>query len=529
VRALGLSGIGFMAESRRHYPCAELAAHLLGYVGTENKGLGGLEAAYDRDIAGRGGEVLIETDAKGRPFGRLQDASTEGGTLQLTIDHYLQHVAERELRTAVAEHHAAGGTAVIMDPRTGEILALANEPTFDPNAYARSSELERRNRGVQDLYEPGSTFKVVTASAALDERVMTPTDLIDVSAGQIQLGSRVVPDEHRHGVLSFTDVLVKSSNVGAIKIGLRLGAERLGRYVHRFGFSTRLSPDFPSENKGILWDPAHWSDSTLASVSMGYEVGVTPLQIATAVSAVANGGDLIQPRVVKAIVAKGVRREVRPKVLRRAIERETAEQLTTIMEGVVERGTATAAQIPGYTVAGKTGTAAKLENGRYSHTDFNASFVGFLPSRQPALTILVVIDSPHGKGYYGGVVAAPVFKRIAEEAVRHLGIAPSVNAPPPLFVTRQAAGSSPPDTVVIRTVANGGTAVTEVPDVIGLSARAALCVLSRVGMVPRMNGDGVVIQQDPRAGTPLERGASCVLALGRVVSASPVIGSEQRQ
>ena len=291
---------------------------------------------------------------------------------------------------------------------------------------------------MQDLYEPGSTFKMVTASAALEERVVRPSDMIDVSAGRIQIGRwRVVEDVHRYGVLSFTDVIVKSSNVGAIKIGLRLGAERLGRYVHRFGFGTRLSPDFPGENAGIVWNPNAWTDSALASVSMGYQIGVTALQMATAASAVANGGALVQPRVVRALIKADVRTEVPHNRIRQAIAPATAAELTTMMEGVVERGTATAAQVPGFTIAGKTGTAAKLVNGIYSRTDYNSSFVGFLPSRAPVVTILVMIDSPHAGRIYGGAVAAPIFKRIAEATVQHLGVSPSINPPPALLVAQR--------------------------------------------------------------------------------------------
>ena len=536
VAALNLPGIGLMKDTRRGYPNNELAAHLLGYVGTDNIGLNGLEAAYNKHLSGQAGSVLIQIDARRKPFGHLPRAATPGVTLQLTIDQYLQHQAERELRAAVEENHAAGGSVVIMDPRSGDILAIANEPTFDPNRYGEVAADDRRNRAIQDVYEPGSTFKIVTASAALEERVMTPDALVDASGGQIRLGSRVVRDTHDYGVLSFTDVIVKSSNVGAIRIGLKLGAERLGRYVHRFGFGTRLSPDFPTENAGILWDPAHWSESALASVAMGYQIGVTPLQMATAASVIANSGELIQPRVVKSqISAAGVRTDVTPKVLRRAVEKGTADELTSIMEGVTERGTAMAARIPGYTIAGKTGTAHKQEDGRYSQSDYYASFVGFLPSRRPAVTILVMIDSPHGPhGYYGGVVAAPVFKHLAETAMRYLGIAPDTDRPvlvaqrhtPPQAETTSVPATDRP-AARLRTVSSVASGPGMVPDVVGLGAREALRVLARVGLMPSVTGDGVVIQQDPRAGRTLVPGAPCVLALGRPAPAGT--GLDQRQ
>ena len=255
VAALELEGVGFMKENRRFYPNRDLAAHVLGYVGIDNTGLSGLEAAYDTIIKGRPGTVLIQTDARRQAFSRVERPPTTGATLELTIDQYLQHVAERELRAGVEENRAASGTAVVMDPRTGEILALANWPSFNPNAYREARPDAQRNRAIQDLYEPGSTFKIVTASAALEEHVVEPDDPIDVSAGQIRFGARVIDDSHRLRVLSFTDVIVKSSNVGAIKVGLKLGPERLGLYMQRFGFGRRSSPDFPGESSGIVWDP----------------------------------------------------------------------------------------------------------------------------------------------------------------------------------------------------------------------------------------------------------------------------------
>jgi cell division protein FtsI (penicillin-binding protein 3) len=531
VAALGLDGVGFMKENRRFYPNRELAAQVLGYVGVDNTGLGGLEAAYDREVRGQPGTVLIQVDARRQAFSRLGRPPTAGATLELTIDQCLQYIAERALKAAVEENRAEGGAALIMDPRTGEILALANEPTFNPNAVRLSDDGRRRNRVVQDLYEPGSTFKVVTASAAIEEDVMKPTDVLDVSAGRISLGSRVVEDVHAYGPLSFVDVIVKSSNVGAIKIGLRLGPERLGRYVRRFGFGTRLSPDFPGENGGIVWDPAAWSDSALASVAMGYQIGVTPLQMAAAVSSVANGGELVQPRVVRAIIDGGVRTEVPRHVIRRTVSPTTAAELVSIMEAVVDRGTGQAAKLSGYTVAGKTGTAAKLTNGRYSTTDYNASFVGFVPSRKPALTIIVVIDSPHAGGYYGGTVAAPVFKKIAEAALQYLGVPSTVNPAPPVLVNRAAQRKDDPEALaptpvvaVVSPVAGAPEDETTVPDLIGLSAREAMRTLARAGMTARLSGDGFVVDQQPPAGSALDPGAVCRLSLGRLPTTDSVPG-----
>jgi cell division protein FtsI (penicillin-binding protein 3) len=517
IAELGLEGVGFIKEDRRFYPKKQLAAQLLGFVGVDNKGLAGIEAAYDSQISGALGKLLYQTDARGRAFSRLERPPTAGATVELTVDEYLQHIAERELRDAVARNRAAGGTVLIMAPKTGEILALANEPTFNPNAFSSASPEHRRNRAVQDIYEPGSTFKVVTASAAIEEHIIGVDDLIDVSGGKIRFGSRVIDDTHDYGTLSFTDVMVKSSNVGAIKVGLTLGRERLGLYVRRFGFGRALSPDFPAETTGIVWDPRKLDSSALASMSMGYQVGVTPLQMVAAISSIANGGDLIQPRVVRALVREGTRVDVKRTVLGRTISKDTAVTLTGIMEQIVERGTATYAQVEGYTIAGKTGTAAKLVNGRYSNTDYYASFVGFLPSRNPVATIIVVIDSPHARGYYGGPIAGPVFQRIAEATLRHLGVPPTLNASPPVLVERRTerpetrrAGS---DALIVHVGTNAD--VRDLPDFRGLSAREALSVLTKIGLTARLRGNGAVISQAPAPGTPIEPGMICELRLDR--------------
>ncbi|MBI1874913.1 MAG: transpeptidase family protein [Acidobacteria bacterium] len=529
IERLNLPGIGLAKEDRRFYPNKELGAHLLGYVGVENAGLAGIEAAYDLQVRGREGAILIQTDAHQHAFSRLGRPATAGAALELTIDTYLQHVAERELAAAVTSNRAAGGSLVIMDPFSGEILALANAPTFNPNAFNAAGDPERRNRAVQDLYEPGSTFKIVTASAAMEEGVMAPEDLIDVSQGMIRFGSRQIDDAHSYGLLSFTDVIVHSSNVGAIKVGLKLGAERLGRYVRRFGFGSRISRDFPGENPGIVWDPTRLDDSALASVSMGYQIGVTPLQMVAAASSIANGGELVEPHVVRALVRNGHRTVIPARVIRRTVGAATAERLTTIMEGVVERGTGRAAQIPGYTVAGKTGTAQKLIGGRYSSSDHYASFVGFVPSRKPVVAIVVMIDAPHGAaGYFGGAVSAPVFKRLADLVLRRLGVARTVN-PPPVLVAHADRGVEQEAVVAARTpaveVMSGRRDV--VPDVRGLSGRDAVRTLARVGVSAELHGSGFVVEQDPPAGVPLDRVGSCQLRLERLPIAPAPSPSQQ--
>jgi len=529
VRALGIPGIVFTKENRRYYPKRELAAHVLGYVGIDNEGLGGIEGVYNSRISGRQGRVRYLVDSRRTAITiREESPATPGESLELTIDQYLQHIAERELRAGVTEHNAAGGTVVIMDPRNGEILALANYPTYNPNSYADFGDIDRKNRAIQDIYEPGSTFKIVTASAAIEERVLRPSDLIDCAPGRILLpGGRVVRDVHPYGSLSFEDVIVKSSNVGAIKAGFRIGAERLGLFINRFGFGRSLSPDFRGESGGIVWNSAKLDEGALASISMGYQVSVTPLQMAAAVSAVANGGTLFEPRVVRAFIKNGQRNPVEPKEIRRAIARDTSATLTEIMEAVVERGTAKSAQVEGYTIAGKTGTAAKLVDGRYSHSDYNTSFVGFLPSRKPALTILVVIDSPHGKvTAYGGTVAAPIFQRIAEASLRHLGIGPTINPAPAVMAATErpvqplsAAGAG-----AIETVSLGEGYM---PDVRGLSARSAIRRLLKQHLNARIAGDGLVVEQSPEPGTPLVPGEDAILKLSRRASAVSTGGAQQ--
>jgi len=525
VAALNLDGIGFIKENRRFYPNKELASHLLGYVGVDGNGLGGLESTYDSQIRGKAGTVLIHTDARRHAFSREERPPTAGATIELTIDEYIQHIVERELHDGVVENRALGGTAIVMNPHTGEILAMANEPTFNPNSYRDFEEMDRRNRAVQDLYEPGSTFKVVTVSAALEEKIMAPETLIDTNPGRIQVApNRVVTENenHNYGLIPLSQVIVESSNVGAIKIGLKVGTERLSRFVSLYGFGHQVSPDFPAENPGIVWDPAEWTDSALASVSMGYQVGVTPLQMVTAVSAVANGGQYIEPRVVRALYRDNRRFVVQPKTLRRAISPDTAASMTEIMEGVVadKHGTATRAQMPGFTIAGKTGTARKLIKGHYSHTEYNASFVGFVPSRDPAIAVIVVIDSPHGPNeFFGGTVSAPIFKRIVEPTLRYLGVGPTINPPPPVLVERHPDSSATPASTnaveppVVSLVANAQPGT--VPDVRGMSAREAVRTLVKVGMAVHVSGDGFVSSQDPAPGTPLDADTVCRVVLER--------------
>ena len=523
IAALKIEGIGWIKEERRYYPNREMAAHLLGYVGLDNKGLGGIESKYQSTILGQPGKILFQTDARHRAFvSRIEQAPTVGATLELTIDENLQHIAERELRRGIEEHRASAGTVIILQPYTGEVLALANEPTFNPNAFRFSTSEVRRNRAIQDQYEPGSIFKIVTASAALEEKVVAPDDLFDVSEGMIHFGARTIHDTTNYGTLSFTDVIVKSSNVGTILVGQEIGADRLDEYTRRFGFGRRLSQDFSGENPGFVWPPENLDPSALASVSIGYQIGVTPLQMAVATSVIANGGNLMEPHVVKALVAHGRRVKMKREDPQRVITRATATTVTSMMEDVVRRGTATRAQIPGYTIAGKTGTAAKFVNGAYSKSLYNSSFVGFTPSRAPELTILVVIDSPKAGHTYGGVVAAPIFKRIAEAALRYLEISPTLHAPSPILVPQNSAPESrtagarqrPAAMTAIATVKPGQVVM---PDLRGLSARQALRALAKLEVRAHLEGNGFVVEQTPEPGIPIDRDFEYVLRLDRNV------------
>ncbi|HKT78718.1 MAG TPA: penicillin-binding protein [Vicinamibacterales bacterium] len=520
IRALALPFVYSQTESARSYPGRELAAHVVGWVSADNEGQGGIEHAYNKYIRGREGRAVIQIDGKKDGFNRTEEPAVQGSSIELTIDEYIQHLSEQELHRAIVETRANSGSVIVTRPQTGEILAMASEPTFDLNLASKASDAQLRNRAVQDSYEPGSTFKLVTASAAIEEHVMPIDALIDTSPGQIRVSSNIYHDTSNHGVLSFADVIADSSNVGAIKVGQQVRAERLFKFVQRYGFGTRVSPDFRSENPGRVYPLDEWTDLALASISIGYQVGVTPLQMVAAVGAIANGGRYVEPRVVRAVYTN-VRQAVQPKVVRQAIAPETAAILTGIMEGVVDHGTATKAQIPGFTIAGKTGTAARLVNGHYSKTDYNASFVGFVPSTKPELAIIVVIDTPRGGSYYGGTVSAPVFQRIAVGALRYLGIGPTINPAPPVLLAR--AGARPNEAAVSAAAAPEMKLVVDVapgtlPDFTGMTLREASQTMARLGVNGVMLGDGFVVSQKPAPGTPLTAGVKCELTLVRVVA-----------
>ncbi len=539
--------------SHRFYPNGETAAHLLGFVNADNKGQTGIELAQEKRIAGHEGRKIVQLTG-GRPrvrlSSRLLEEPTIGATVELTIDKDLQFMAERELEAGVQANGAQGGTVVVMDPSNGDILALANYPTFDPNDVASAPLEAQQNRAALEIYEPGSTFKLVTAAAAFQEAHMSPDRMFDVSAGLIRFGKYTIHDAHHYTTpLSLTDVIVHSSNVGAIKIGLTLGPEVISRYVSRFGFGETNARDVPFQRAGIVdRNMARFPEISLASVSMGYHIGVTPLQVVAAFGSVANGGELVAPRLVRAIIADGRRTEIPRKVVRRTVSPEVADQLVTLTEQVVLRGTGKRAQIAGYSVAGKTGTAMQLIDGRYSKSDFNASFVGFVPSRAPRLVALVVMEAPKELGHQGGQAAAPIFKRITEAALRHLGVPPTINPAPPVLVvreeptaptgpavatslpvaTRAASVAGPAIDVATRLSTHLSTREGVMPDVRGLSAREALRVLATVGVEARVSGDGFVATQEIGPGTAIARGQTCGLVLRRQLIPLPGdVGTQQ--
>lgn len=430
LETLSIEGIGTVMEGRRFYPKGTLLSHVLGFAGMDGNGLEGIERRYDAHLRGEKTEIVLQRDALGRPVfpTDLTDRAPEAGrTLVLTIDEVIQYIAEKELDEAVAASRAKGGVVVVMEPRTGAILAMALSHRFDPNAVAGAAADRLRNRAVTDAYEPGSTMKVFVAAAALEEHVMAPGSLIYAENGAMTVANTVIHDHEKAGWITFAQVIQKSSNIGAVKTAQALGEERLFRYLTAFGFGQKTEIDLPGEATGLLKAPRDWGRRSLASIAIGQEVGVTPLQLVTAVAAVANGGWLMRPFLVSEIRdAEGrVVARTEPQVRRRPISPQAAMTLAHLLEGVVTQGTGTKAAVPGFRTAGKTGTAQKIDptTGAYSSTLLVGSFVGFVPVEDPRLAIVVTIDEPQNEGW-GGLVAAPVFRKIAEQALPYLGVTP---------------------------------------------------------------------------------------------------------
>lgn len=449
VKGLGVKEVGLVLETRRFYPKKTLAGPAIGFTGIDNEGLEGIELAYDDVLRGVSGWVLAEKDAFGRTVfpagpGFQYRLPKPGSDIFLTIDEVIQHIAEKELDRALARTRARGGVCIVMNPGTGEILALAvrgpANRAFNPNSPAVFRPGEWRNRAVTDAFEPGSIFKPILAAAALEEHIVHPLERFDCSAGRIQVADRVINDAKKHGVLTFTEVIAESSNVGTIKAAQKVGKERFYRYITAFGFGKKTGVDLPGEIGGLVKDYRLWSGVSLGSIAIGQEIGVTPIQVAAAYSAIANGGVLMRPYIVSEIVDPAGRdgKKFSPKAVGRVISRETSERLAKILQKVVEIGTGKKAKPDAYTAAGKTGTAQKVDpkTGTYSKKEYVSSFVGFAPAVSPKMVIFVMIDTPSGENVWGGSIAAPVFKAVAEQGLAYLQVPPDDKGGRMLLVAR---------------------------------------------------------------------------------------------
>jgi len=553
VQQLGLKGVYFQKETKRFYPKGELAAHVLGYVGLDDEGLAGLEFGMNKAIRGQPGRLMVAADARHQSFLSTEWRGEPGQNVVLTIDENIQYIAERALAEVIEKTHAAGGAVVVQSPSTGRILAMADYPTLDANAYARSAPEDRINRGAAWVYEPGSVFKLVTVSAALEEKLTTPTEMIDCQMGKIMIGRHTIHDWKHFGVMSVADVIAHSSDVGAIKLGLRLGDDRFYRYIRDYGFGQKTGIELPGEERGLLEPPNRWSGISIGSMSIGQEIGVTPLQIISAYSAIANGGVLIEPRVVGEVLHGNQRQPMPPAPSRRVVSEHTAELMKEMLAGVVDHGTGQTAKLSGYSAAGKSGTAQKIESGHYSASRYVSSFIGFAPVGRPAITILVAIDSPVGE-HHGGVVGSPVFRSIAEQTLGYLDvpqdnpaqfplIASSVSAAPARQLRESAMDTLPTDSESPETTTHtafepisfdnsfgpapqaapeaGGTVVvdrgplTKVPDFSGLAVRGVAGKCQQLGLDLNVQGSGLAVEQSPLAGSEVPAGSGVTVRFAR--------------
>jgi cell division protein FtsI (penicillin-binding protein 3) len=552
IDSLNLKGIYLLAENKRYYPKRDLGAHVLGFVDVDEKGLGGIEHEYDSLIRSKGEKIVVMADALQRRFDGNEAQGDQGVNVVLSLDEKIQFIAERELAAAIEKTHAPAGTVIVQDPNSGAILAMANWPKFNPNATVAATVDTRMNRAISAIYEPGSTFKLVTLAAAFDQNLIRADDEFDCENGAIEVAGHLIHDHKKYGVLTVADILANSSDVGAIKIALRLGSPRFYDYIRAFGFGSPTGIDLPGESRGLLRRLEHWGSYSIASVSMGQEVGVTPLQMITAVSSVANGGLLYKPHVVQEmrrgdqiLPLEGPSSLTEPK---RVIRPETAATLRSLMEGVILHGTGRVARLDGWTAGGKTGTAQKIDpaTGRYSRTNVIASFTGFAPINNPAVTILVSIDSPAGLPHDGASVAAPVFKRIAEQLLPYLDVPRDVPLSPQLVQAAYRTKRDTDDTSlddlppidfsaqpeeteevmkpeaakselvkspeVLMVAEEGGDIV--VPDFSGKTMREVIDGCTRLGLDPVLVGSRVAIQQTPAAGVKVRRGTKVTVQFG---------------
>lgn len=504
IQALNLDGIGMFFEPNRHYPQGQLAGQLIGFVGRDSEGLEGLELKYNDFIRGETGSSVTERDALGRRVlvqGMEGLQIPPGSDVHLTLDTAIQNMAEKELEASIVKYRAKAGVAIVVEPHTGEVLALANYPSFDPNNYAKQTAEQRRNRAVTDSFEPGSTFKTILAATALEEGIVGKDDLFYCEMGKYPFAGRVIHDTHPQGWLSFAKILQVSSNIGFTKVAEKVKRERYFKYIEKFGFGKVTGLDVPGEVPGLLRRAESWASIDLATHAFGQGISTTPMQLVMAYAAIANGGFLMRPFVTRRVISPGgeVLVENQPHVVRRVISEKTAKLLASILKDVTnEGGTGTMANIEGFEVAGKTGTAQKADpaHGGYSKKRV-ASFVGFVPANNPRLVALVLIDEPESQ-VYGGVVAAPVFRNLVQGALRRLAVAPQTTQPLPTEPNRAA-----------LTIRHGAKRATQtalpagadgVPDFVGLSLREALTKAQSMKVKVRLQGNGYVIRQAPQAG-----------------------------
>jgi len=528
IKSLGIEGINFKDESKRVYPNDILACHVLGFVNFNDQADVGVEASYDKELRGKDGLSSFDVDGRGNPYREnVEKPPVQGNSLVLSIDREIQNKTEIELVEAVKNAGAKAGTAIVMESDTGRILALANYPRFNGNIFNEYEPSVMRNRAVTDMFEPGSTFKVVVATAALDARLTYLEDMIDCQNGAITLAGHVFHDHKAYGLLTFQQILEHSSNVGAVKLGLRLGQERLYEALRRFGFGTKTGVDLPAEYSGYVRKLKDWSGISIGAISFGQEIGVTSMQILSAINSIANGGYLVRPSVVDRILDENnntIRTTKSERI--RIMSPRTAEAVTEAFEGVILRGTGKRAALEGYRAAGKTGTAQKSVNGRYSKDKYVSSFIGFAPLPIPKVTILVQLDEPQNS-YYGGDVCAPYFKNIAQDVLLYLRIPFDSNLPLPEYDPAIAdAGSEDflPDASPVQPLAASETAPLSenqpdvvavqiekvvMPDFRGLSKKTVLNRCIDLGIHLQSKGSGVATFQSPSPGTEVPVGASC--------------------
>jgi cell division protein FtsI (penicillin-binding protein 3) len=505
IQALNPAGVGMFYEPNRHYPQGQLAGQLIGFVGRDSEGLEGLELKYNDYIRGEAGSSVTERDALGRRVlvqGVERLRIPPGSDVHLTLNTSMQHIAEKELEAAVLKYRAKAGVAIVMEPFTGEVLALANYPAFDPNRYSKQSAEQRRNRAVTDSFEPGSTFKTILAAAALEEGVVGKEDLFYCEMGKYSYAGKIIHDTHPHGWLPFSKILQVSSNIGFTKVAQKLKKDRYFKYIEKFGFGQISGIDVPGEVAGLLRRSESWSAIDLATHAFGQGISTTPMQMVMAYAAIANGGFLMRPYVTRRVVSPQgeVVLENQPHMVRRVISEKTSRSLASMLRDVTnEGGTGMMANVDGFEVAGKTGTAQKADpvHGGYAAKKRVASFIGFVPANDPRLVALVLIDEPE-VNVYGGIVAAPVFRNIAQASLRHLAVAPQQAAVIPVPASR-------PEALVRRLTKPNNSSATDAgdgsaPDFVGLSLREALEKAQTLKVKVRLHGNGYVVRQSPEAG-----------------------------